>query len=347
MHTHAHMYIYRQTLQMDMKCIESCWYCSGRCDNCMETTSFDRGPLLGYHVSETVRFCNDECMKHYRFHRSSSHTQVLFHTKTTPLSCSVSHRHFLTVFCGLLGTNLERSKVIARFFCGSSQKEGVYVLLQIRFVPKQQFLAFVLSDDFLPVTCVPNPMPLTDEDMLIIAGFQLVMKSILAKLGFPDFSTCVSSILEDENSTTFPERSLEVSPLQPSLDNLPDGFKISEEDQTIVCPHPYSIVLHRTMKSYTICLLANLTAEVKENGQFLALFYSCSVDCTVKAIYAVEDSLVAVTVKRVDGSESQPLLSSYDELVVECCKSIVHVELMSMLKERGVDRLGAFVTNYK
>ena len=313
----------------------------------METTSFDRGPVLGYHVTETVRFCNDECLKHYRFHRSSSYTQILFHKRITPPNHAIGHEHFLTVLCGLLGTNLERNKIIAQFYYNCSEKERIYVLLQIRFVPEQRFLAFVPSDDFVPHTCLPNPVPLTDEDMLMITGLHLVMKGILAKLNFPDLVSCATSVLEDEGSITFPEQTLEVPPLQPSIDILPSGFKISLDDQTITCPHPYSIALHQTTKTYTTCLLADLMTKINGNGQFLVLFYNYSVDCTIKTIYAVEDSLDTITVTTLNGPESQLLLSPYDEQFVEICKTIVCVELTSMLEKRGCDRLGDFITTYK
>ena len=315
----------------------------------METTSFDRGPVLGYHVGETVRFCDNECIKHYRFNRSSSYTQVLFHKKSASLNHIASHEHFLTVLCGLLDTSMERNKVIARFYCSSSKKERVYILLQVRFVPKQRILAFVPSDDFLPLTCLPNPVPLTDEDMFIIAGLHMVMKSIFAKFDFPDLVSCAGSILEHKSSTTFPEQSLEVPPLQPFIDILPNNFKISSEDQIIICPHPYYIILHKTTKTYATYLLANSTTEIKDDDQFLVLFYNCSVDYTIKAIYAVEDGFDTISVKTLIGSKSQPIqnLSSYDELVVENCKTIVYVELMSMLQERGFDQLGTFFTNYK
>jgi hypothetical protein len=194
---------------------------------------------------------------------------------------------------------------------------------------------------------LPNPVPLTDEDMLINTGLHMVIKDILAKLCFPDLVACANTVLGDENSTTFLEESLEVPPLQSSIDNLPNGFKISSEDQTIVCPHSYVIVFHKTTKTYTTYLLANLSKEVNGDGRFLVLFYNCSVDCTVKTVCVVEDSLDGITVKVFDGSESQPLLSSYNELLVESCKTIVCVELTSMLQERGFDHLEEFATNYK
>ena len=329
-----------------MKCVDSCWYCSGKCDNCMETTTFDRGPVLGYHVTETVRFCTDECLKHYRFHRNSSYTKILFHKRTTP-NHAIDYEHFLTVMCGLVGTNLERNKIIAQFYYSCSQKERVYVLLQIRFVPEQRFLAFVPSDDFLPLTCLPNPVTLTDEDMLIITGLHFVVKGILAKLKFTDLVSCATSILEDKNIITFPEQTLELPPLQPSVDTLPSGFKISLDDQTSICPHPYCIVLHQTTKTYTTCLLANLMTKINSDGQFLVLFYNYSVDCTIKTVYAVEDCVDTFSVMTLSEPESQHLLSPYDEQFVEICKTIVCVELTSMLERRGFDHLRDFITTYK
>lgn len=309
----------------------------------MERTSFDRGPMLGYHsVSHSVRFCDSECMKHYRFHRSSSPTQILLHNKH---SSTASDRHFLSVFCGLLSTDLERNKVSAQFYCDSSQNDRVYVLLQIRFVPKQRFLAFYLSDNFFPTTCLPNSMQLTDEDNFIIAGLQLVMKAVLAKLNFPDILTCMSSILSDISPTTFPEESLEMPPPQFSLESLPIGFSISE-DQAIFCPHLYTVVLHKRKKTYITYLLAKLSGELEKDNQFIVLFYNHSVDCKIKTTYVVEDSHVSITVKSFEVSESQAL-SSYDKQIVECCKKIVCVEVISMLRENGVDSLEAFITNYK
>ena len=332
----------RQTLQLDMKCIEPCTYCSGKCDNCMETTSFDRGPMLGYHaVSHTVRFCDGECMKHYRFHRSSLPTQFLFHDKQ--LKCAFSDRHFLTVFCGLLDTNLERNKVIAKFCCEDSQTERVYVLLQVRFVPKQRFLAFYLSDDFLPVSCLPESMPLTDDDMFIITSLQLVMKEMLTKLNLPYISACMSLI---SSQATFQEEPLELPPLKTFLSSLPDGFSISEEDQTVVCPHPYSIVLHRTRNTY-VFVFAKLNAEHKEDNQLIVLFYHHSVDCAVKTAYVIEDSLDSITVKDVEGFKSHPPLSTYDELIVECCRQMVYNEMLCMLQESEVNGLGDFITEFK
>lgn len=330
-----------------MKCVDSCWYCSGKCDNCLETTSFDRGPVLGYHFTEAIRFCNEECLKHYRFHKSSSHTQILFHKRISPPDHAICHEHFLTVTCGLPGISLERNKVIAQFYHSSSQEERIYVLLQIRFVPKQRFLAFVPSDDFLPLACLPNPMPLTDEDMLIICGLHLVMKGILAKLNFPDLVSCATSILNDKGSTSYSGQILEVPPLQPSIDALPSGFKISLEDQAIIYPHPYCIALHQTTKTYTTYLLADLTTQIDGNGRFLVLFYNYSIDCTIKIVYAVEDSQDTISVKILSGPKSQPLLNPYDEQLVEICKTIVCVELLSMLERKGFDHLGDCIINYK
>ena len=52
----------------DTKCAMAlaCWYCSGRCDNCMKKTSFDAAPMIGYHDTSTSRrFCNSSCLKYY------------------------------------------------------------------------------------------------------------------------------------------------------------------------------------------------------------------------------------------------------------------------------------------
>ena len=313
----------------------------------METTSFDRGPMLGYHIGYTVRFCNEECLKHYHFHRSSSHTEIIFHKRTAQVSDS--DIHFLTIVCGVLGTNLERSRVIAQFYCDVSQNKKVYVLLQMRSVPKQRFLAFSLSDDFLPLVFMPNPVSLTDEDRFMIASLQLIIKSFLEKLDIPNLLTCITSILGEDSSKQFAEQTLKVPPLQPSLCVMPSGFYISQKDQTIICPHPYNIVLHKTNKrlGYSTYLLLNSAANIQEGSQFVVLFHNNSVDCKVKIVYAVEDSLDAVTVKKLEGVEPQPLLSPYDDLLMECCKEIVCVEITSMLQERGFDHLGDFITNYK
>lgn len=320
-----------ETPLFDMKCAEACWYCSGKCDNCMENASFDRGPILGHHVWETIRFCSEECLRHYRFHADSSDTEILFHPLT------ISRKPFLTVFCGLLDTELERSRVVAHLYRDSdSQDEDVYVLLQIRYVPKQKFLAFVLSHDFSPATNLLSTVSLTDEDKLVTAGFQLVMKKFLAKFNLPDFPSFLSSI----RSST-PGELVKMPPLYTSLDCLPNGFKILEKEQSITFPDPYCIVLHRTHKTYTTCLLANPTAE---DGQYLAIFYNSSVDCKITALYAVEGSPAAVAVKKL---ESKPFSNSYDELVVECCRNIACIELISMLQEREVDCLGAFIAGYR
>lgn len=339
----------RQTPQFDMKCDGACWYCSGKCDNCMKSTSFDRAPLLGYHVGYPVRFCDDECIKHYSFNRNNSATQILFHTETKPADAT-AHRHFLTVSCGLLGTDLERNKVVAQFYLDSGSRgnsdRNVYVLLQIRFIPAQRFLAYVLSSEFSPVNCLPNPLPLTDEDTFITAGLQLVMKNLLEHFKLPDLSSFVSLILED--ASRFPEQFMEMSPPVLSLNFLPNGFRISEEDKTIVYPNSYSMVLHKTEETYTTYLLANnMAAEVKKGGRFLALFCNFSVDCTIKVAYAVEDNPVAIAVKKFDSFESQALPGSYDELMVESCKNIVCIELTSMLQEKEADHLETLVTNYK
>ena len=327
----------RQNHQLDMKCVEACWYCSGRCDNCMEKTSFDRGPLLGHHIGYTVRFCNDECLKHYRFHRGSSNTQVLFHPRPVPLDMVISHRHFLTVFCGLLDTDLERNKVGAHFFLDNdAPEETVYVLLQVRLVPKQRFLAFIMPDDFSPVASLPNFMPLRDEDMFITAGLQKVMKILLSKLDLPDFSS-----FKLDGGKSILEQSIEMPSLQLSLDCLPHGFKIHEADQTITYPDPYHIVLHKTEKEYATYLLA---AKIEEDYRFLALFYFNTVDCNLKLLYTAQNSFAAITVKKL---ESKPLSSSYDELLEECCRNLVRVELTSMLQERSVTSLVTYVTSHK
>ena len=278
-------------------------------------------------------------MKHYRFHRNSSQTEILFHRRTTSLSHTVSERHFLTIVCGLLDTKLERNRVVAQFYYSDTQ-EKVYVLLQIRFVPNQCFLAFVSSDDMLPLICLPNPMPLTDEDMFIIRGLQLVTKSVLAKLDYPNLLTCARSVLEDSKCVG---KSLEVPPLQPSLNMLPCGFQISDDDQPIICPHPYHILLHKTNTTHTTYLLVNSAANIKEADQFLVIFYKRSVDCVIKTVYTVDDSLGAIAVKKLDSFDSS-LLSSYDTLLLECCKEIVCAELKSMLHDRGYDHLRAFLT---
>ena len=301
--------------------------------------------MLGYHaVSHAVRFCNDECLKHYQFHRRSSPTQFLFHKK--PVKCATSDRHFLSVFCGLIGPNLERNKIIANFYCEDSQNNKVYVLLQVRSVPKQRFLALYLSDDFLPASCLPESVPLTDDDKFIITGLELVMKEILSKLDLPCISTCVSSILSDCSPTVFQEEPLEVPPMHISISSLPNGFKFSEEDHIVVCPHPYSIVLHKTKKTY-MYILAEPKSGLKKDSHFVVLFYHRCVDCAVKTAYAIESSLDSITLKNVESSNSPLPLSNYEELIVECCKQMVHDEVMSMLQESGFSCLEDFVTNFR
>lgn len=307
----------------------------------MEITSFDRGPMLGYHLTDAVRFCNDECIKHYRFHRCSSHTQI---KKCKLLDSTVSHRHFLSIFCGLLGSNLERNKVTAHFFYEGSQKKRVYALLQIRFVPRQKFLAFDLSNEYLPATCLPTPTPLTDEDKLIVTGLQTVIKRFLTAINFSDLSTCASSILE-----MFSGESLELPPLQPSLNTLPDGFKISEEDKNIIFPHSYCTILHKVnlKENCATYFLADLSATAKDSNQFLVLFYQQSVDCTIKAIFVVEDSCVPITANKLIPFESKHSLSTYDKLIADCCKQMVCVEVMSMLLEKEIEDLDTFIANYE
>ena len=318
-----------ETPLFDMKCEEACKYCSGKCDNCMEKTSFDRGPKLGYHVWETIRFCSEECLEHYRFHRSSSDAQILV------VASIDATRLFLTVRCGLLNSELERSKVVAHLYKGSDSqddKEKVYVLLQVRFVPKQRFLSFVLADDFSPGAVLPNSVLFTDEDLLITAGFQSVMKNFCTKFNFSGLYSFLSSM------SSTPAQLLKVPPLCPSLECLPDGFEILKEEQSIICPDLYSIVLHKTRETHTTCLLTNSAAE------YFALFYNFSEDYEIKAVYTVESSPAAIAMKRL---KSKPLLSSYNELILECCKNIACVELTSMLQEREVDSLEAFITGYR
>lgn len=298
--------------------------------------------MLNYYKGNPIRFCKEECLKHYRFHKNASHTEIHFHTKTTPPDPAVVHTHFLTVFCGLLDINLDRTKVVAQFYFDDNLHETVYVLLQIRSVPKQKFLAFILSDDFFPLASLPNPTPLTDDDTFIAAGLQLVMKNFLTNTNFPNFSALVSSILEDGSLISLPER-IEEPPLLPSIDCLQNTrVKISKECQAIICPDPYSIILHKAKETYTTYLLADTMAEA---DQYLALFHKCSTDCTIEAVYAVEDGPAGIAVKKLNGSQYP--LSYYNELILESCKNIVCVELTSMLQERGVDHLGAIIAKYK
>ncbi len=330
----------RQAPQFDMKCIDACWYCSGKCDHCMERASFDKGPLLGHHVYYNVeRFCNEECLRHYHFHKNSSYTKVHFHTKINP---SVDQKHFLSLSCGLLDANLRRNRVEARLYLDYTSQDClmVYILLQIRFIPTQRFLAFVSSDDLTPITTLPSPSPLTYEDLLLITGFSLILKGLLTELNFDDFCCLASSFIVQETSTPLPEQSVELPPLKLSIEYLPIGFKISEEDRAITCPDHYCVIFHKTGDAYATCLLADPKANIQQ--EFLALIYHHSVDCVVKIVYAVEDN--PIMVKRL---ESQPTVNSYDEVLVECCRKIVFSELTSMLQLSGVHHLGLFVTNYK
>ena len=328
---------------MDKKCtdISVCWYCSGKCDNCMEITSFDRGPVVGYHTFEPCRFCDDECMKYYNNTRINSNIQVLLHEEA---ACKDSHKQFLSIFCGLLDTNMQRNKVSAHFFC-NSEKSEVYVLLRIRSIQKQQYFAFVLSEDFSPATCLPKPMSFKDEDMFLITGLQIVMKAVLAKLDFPDFSACVRSLEQDSILSQFSDKSFEMPPLQISVNNLPNAFKLSAENRTIVYPSPYHIVLHRTGNSFAIYLLANSAAAVQPDTQFLVLLYYSSENCKAKIMYNVKDIFAPITVKNLDPSDPQCPLSSYDKLFMDRFTEVVCAKLTLMLQERGAEYLTAFLTS--
>ena len=304
----------------------------------MEMTSFEKAPMLGYQVGDAVRFCDGDCMRHYRFHSSMSATQIMFHN-VTPLSTdggetsAAKYRRFLTVSCGLLDTDLQRNKVLMHFYAlldssaSSKPEERVCVLVQARFDPDQRFLAFLLSSDLVPVKCLPDPSSSLSslEERLIVSGLQSVMYCVLDKFGFADFYSLMDAVFEDESSS-FPRLS-EIPSQFVFIDSLPSGFKFSKDE--VVIPKSYNVVFHDTKRdSMTVVL-------VSESGTLLALFYKHSVDCVIRVAYAVERDPLAV----VETKELPCVMDSHHRLLLDSCRDIVCAVLADTLLEERIDKL--------
>ena len=235
----------------DTKCAMAlaCWYCSGRCDNCMKKTSFDAAPMIGYHDTSTSRrFCNTSCLKYYE-----SGLAVPIQLNFEPSELPGGHQRVFSLCTSMILPNFEKSKITVSLHLGDGSPEypadKPYALFQRRQLGEQQiFLEFFISESFEAAD--PLPFAAKDEQVLTEMGhlrrseFSKILHFVTSHFGHRTLMSLLAAVLQ--NPKAFPT-TVEIPSLERNFDYLPSDFRISHNKGKIVrLPPNHHILLHST-----------------------------------------------------------------------------------------------------
>ena len=240
-----------------------CWYCVGKCDNCMKPASFERSPLLHYHVPHPVRFCSNECCKYYEYSADISPIQIQLSTQEPPHG---GHRKLFSVNCSMLDPNLSRSKVSFDVYLGDGSREfpkdHPYILFHKRTIPDQMFLEFFISDDLLPKV----PFLFADSNLasagINTSDLSAVLTTVLAQCGYSDLHSLVEGAQQGKLQISKRVSVFECSPLPKRTFNfLPKGFNVSEANQSVCLPDGHNILFHESYGSSIVFVAAETESD--------------------------------------------------------------------------------------
>ena len=337
------LYRYPDLPTFDTRCSLECpcWYCVGKCDNCMKPASFEMSPLLNYHVPNPVRFCCNECCKYYEYSADISPIQIQLSTQEPPFS---GHRKLFSVNCSMLDPNLSRSKVSFEVYLGDGSpefpKDQPYILFHKRTIPDQIFLEFFVSDDLLP----KMPFLFADSN-LTPAEFQpintsdlsAVLTTVLAQCGYSNLHSLVQKALQGKQITK-PFPVFECSPLPKRTFNfLPKGFSISEANQSIYLPDGHCILFHESYGS-TIVFVA---AETDTCLQVYAILHTNMPEYILDVAYTLSsDELIPYSALTEGYIDNQPFNAEPISIGLQIAQKTVK----RMLKKRRIHDLGSLMS---
>lgn len=236
----------------DTKCSlsQGCWYCSGRCINCMKKTSFDSVPMIGYHdTSVDCRSCSINCYRYY-----GSGLAISIELGFQPSQLSNGHHRVLSFCTSMVNSNLEKSKIlVSLFLCNNSHDypaDKPYALFQQRHLGgAQRFLEFFVSNDgFEPTDLLPyidkNEENQLHLDSLKNSEFSAILNAIASHFSHRTLLSLLTAVVE--NPKAFPA-TLKIPCFTRNFNYLPPGYSVSHNEK-VVLPSNHYILLHNTIE---------------------------------------------------------------------------------------------------
>jgi len=168
----------KSLLSVDVKCDDGCWYCTERCQHCLQPAML--GNSLRNIKGEVIKFCKiNPC---YVFYTSSPDNtpSVIF-----PLPHDVpSDSELLLQITKLIGTGWSSNTVLVIQLCINTKsfdehKGELYVLMQFRTFIFQSFFDFFITKDYKPFNVLPY---MKHKKLLIMKNstlFMLMLKFII------------------------------------------------------------------------------------------------------------------------------------------------------------------------